>query len=167
VQFLTPENCADWCANLGIALEADSCSPKQPVWPTRKFEIPRDAGRRVALARLLWQSISATSPQSLIWVTGSGVWPSGEHRPLAESARTSWGATAPLAALPGHIVSQDESQDGLSLLVLALLFLWDSWLITSGGNKAAFVSHDEYGVAWFSQESDCASFNVRLDSLNS
>src|SRR5262245_22083485 len=104
MQFLSPDACAAWCATAGVDCLAGDAYPRQPSGPSEKFEIPSDAGRRVALARLLWESVAASIPQVLVWVTEFGVWPSGEHRPLAESARTTWGAPGPLSQYPGHLV---------------------------------------------------------------
>jgi hypothetical protein len=166
MQFLTRDACADWCATAGVALAADHTQPDEPPGPSEKFEIPSDAGRRVALARLLWELVAIPAPQVLLWVTEFGVWPSGEHRPLAESARTAWGAPGPLSAYPGHLVLLGEHEDGLSMLVLALLFLWDCWLLPSGGANAVFVSHDEFGLAYFRQDSEREALVRRLALFN-
>ena len=163
MQFLARGASAEWCAANGFGLDPDRASPKQPPGPTEKFEIPSDAGRRVALARLLWESVAASSPRTLLWVTESGVWPSGEHRPLAESARSAWGSPDPLADYPGQLIGLNEHDDGLSGLVLALLFLWDCWILPAGGSRAAFVSHNEFGSASFREESEHAAFSRRLE----
>ena len=92
MQFLTREASEEWCAANGF--HVDSGNPNQPSGPSEKFEIPSDAGRRVALARLVWESVAGSAPQALLWVTDFGVWPSGEHRPLAESARSAWALPA-------------------------------------------------------------------------
>jgi len=161
MRFLTREASAEWCAANGY--EADPDGPTRLRDPADKFEIPSDAGHRVALARLLWDSVASSTPQVLLWVTEFGVWPSGEHRPLAESARAAWGAPGPLAAYPGQLVALSEHDDGLSGLVLATLFLWDCWLLSAGGARSAFVSHDEFGVASFRDESERAAFSRRLE----
>jgi hypothetical protein len=161
MQFLTREASLEWCVTNGI--DVDRGNPKQPSDPAERFEIPSDAGRRVALARLLWESVAGSAPQALLWVTEFGVWPSGEHRPLADSARAAWGAPGPLAAFPGQLVALGEHDDGLSGLVLATLFLWDCWLLPAGGSRAAFVSHDEFGMASFREESERTAFSRRLE----
>jgi hypothetical protein len=163
MQFLTREGSAEWCTANGFGLAPGREKPTQPHGPTVKFDIPSDAGRRVALARLLWESVARSAPQALLWVTEFGVWPSGEHRPLAESARAAWGAPGPLAAYPGQLVALSEHDDGLSGLVLAVLFLWDCWLLPAGGCRAAFLSHDEFGIAAFLEEPEYAAFCCRLE----
>src|SRR5262245_48306997 len=166
MQFLSREASAEWCAANGFGVEPGGDCPQQPHGPSAKFEIPSDAGRRVALARLLWESVAASAPRALLWVTQFGVWPSSEHRPLAESARSAWGAPGPLATFPGQLVALGEQDDGLSVLVLALLFLWDCWLLPAGGSQAAFLSHDECGVAFFRDESEHSAFSRRLELFN-
>jgi len=37
------------------------------------------------------------------------------------------------------------AEDGESLLILNLLFLWDCWVISSRGEYVVFFSHDECG----------------------
>jgi hypothetical protein len=165
MQFLSRDACAAWCATARIDCLSGDAYPREPSGPSEKFEIPADAGRRVALARLLWESVAASAPQVLLWVTEFGVWPSGEHSPLAESARTAWGAPGPLSNYPGHLVYLGEHEDGLSVLVLAVLFLWDCWVLPSGGTKAVFISHDEFGVAYFREESEREALSRRLELL--
>lgn len=148
VQFLSTEESAAWCEDAGFLLGQDRASPADPFRYAHAFETPTDSGRRVALARTFWEAMASSAPEVLVWVTGFGVWPSNEHRPLAEAARSSWGATAPLHQGPGHLVRIGESDDGLSVLVLAFLFLWDCWLLPAGEPQALFLSHDEYGVSY-------------------
>ena len=37
-----------------------------------------------------------------------------------------------------------EDDDALSALVLAILFLWDCWMLAGDGATAVFLSHDEW-----------------------
>lgn len=166
MQFLTPESCNEWCMANGFSIESGSGLPQQPSGLIEQFKIQSDAGARVALARMLWEAVAAPAPYSLIWVTESGIWPSGEHRPLAESARASWGAPGPLSAYPGQLVALGEHDDGLSGLVLAVLFLWDCWVLPAGASQAAFISHDEFGIAVFRDEAAHAAFSRRLEWFN-
>jgi hypothetical protein len=160
MRFLSPAECDAWCRKHGVQVSEGEPAPSLPE--PIQFQIPPDAGRRVALARLLWESTAQGSPEVLLWVTQYGVWPSGEHRPLADSARASWGATAPLAQQPGHLVHLGESDDGLSALVLAVLFLWDLWLLPAGGKRAVHVSHDEFGIVWFAHASEQDALDRKL-----
>jgi hypothetical protein len=44
------------------------------------------------------------------------------------------------------LVTAGEDDAGLSILCLAILFLWDCWVLPSDGSPAVHLSHDEFGV---------------------
>ena len=154
MQFLTADEAFEWCRTNEFPLEAIDDYPAPPMGSSFRFAIPTDAGKRVALATALWESVALSTSEVLVWVTFAGAWPSGECRPLAEAARSAWGATETLNEQPGHLVRIGESEEGLSLLVLATLFLWDCWILPIASNHALFVSHDEYAVAYGRSQSD-------------
>lgn len=147
MEFLSHAEARAWTERAGFGVNASFTRPiaSELVAPLR-FGIPEDSGARVALARALWDAAGAGVADTLVWVTEWGVWPSGEHPPLAEAARRGLGAAQPLQATPGHLARAGESDAGLSVLCLAVLFLWDCWVLPTGGS-AVFVSHDEYGAA--------------------
>src|SRR5512138_854433 len=39
-----------------------------------------------------------------------------------------------------------EDDEALSVLITAVLFLWDCWLLSTNGRIAVFFSHDEWGT---------------------
>ena len=147
MQFLKAGESRAWAARRGFSIDASFGHPiasdlAAPVW----FNIPSDAGARVALARMLWETVGQTAPEVLVWVTEWGVWPSGECPPLVTAARRGLGAQQDLAESPGHLVRLGETHAGLAIFTLAILSLWDCWVLST--NQAAlFVSHDEYGAA--------------------
>ena len=167
MDFLTDQECAVWAAEHGIPLAV------RPQWSALesagyhsvRFEIPSDAGRRIALARLLWEAATPYPGEALLWITEWGVWASGEHMPLARQLRERFGEDRLLKEAPGHVFAAGEDDVALSFLVIALLFLWDAWLITARGEVAIFMSHDEYGIvlarsadAWLPIEQRLAAF---------
>jgi hypothetical protein len=148
MNFLAADDCRTWAAQHGFSfndrpryadLEEDGFRP-------HKFEIPSDAGRRVALARLLWESVAQGKAEAVLWVTDWSVWPSGEHMPLVTALRRAFGEGRTLDEAPGHQFRLGEDAEGLSFFCVALLFLWDAYLLAGGGEMAVFISHDEYGV---------------------
>jgi hypothetical protein len=147
VQYLTAEESRTWAGQHGYRINESFRHPlaSEVVQPIR-FHIPEDAGRRVVLARTLWGTVGHGAPEALIWITESGVWPSGEHAPLADAARKGLGAARPLNETPGHLVRLGEDDAGLSILCLAILFLWDCWVLPADGRPSVFLSHDEFGV---------------------
>ncbi len=66
--------------------------------------------------------------------------------PLAAVLRHAFGEEHSLAESPGHLFRLGEDDHGITFLSVALLFLWDAYLLAAGGEVAVFVSHDEYGV---------------------
>lgn len=148
MQFFTPSQCQAWAKANRYSFE------EQPHYTNLEsngfrvfdFKIPEDAGARVALARLLWESVAQDQPSALLWITAWGIWPSGEHMPLARAVRERFGETRPLIEAPGTRFELGEDAEGMSLWSLSILFLWDAFLLASGGEAAVFISHDEYGV---------------------
>jgi hypothetical protein len=148
VEFLTNGQARAWAAEHGFEVNESFGRPvASELTAPLRFTIPADAGARVALARALWEAAFAGAPETLLWVTDAGVWPSGEHPPLAEAARRGLGATRALGETPGHLVRRGEDDAAVSVLCLAVLFLWDCWVLPAAGGPALFLSHDELGVA--------------------
>ena len=94
-----------------------------------------------------------SSPEILLWVTEWGVWPSGECQPLAKAVRAGFGSTQLLADQRGHLVRESESDEGLAVLALSALLMWDCWVVRVSGCPVFAFSHDEY-VAVFSRRED-------------
>jgi hypothetical protein len=123
-----------------------------------EFRIPADAGQRIALCRTLWNHADEQDKiERLLFVEEWGVWPSGEHLPLFGSLRARFGEQRPLTEAPGQIFGAEEADDGLSFLIVCVLFLWDCWIFGSGGN-VVMMSHDEYGLAFARKNRDSAGF---------
>jgi hypothetical protein len=150
MKFFTPDECAAWVRRSGVEFAG---GPRREDLLRRGFEavefaVPADAGRRVALSRVLWDMVSAAQVDGvLLWVTAAGIWPSGEHAPLAEALRRAYGERRDLREAPGHHFAANERDTALSFLVVAVLFLWDALLLAADGSVGVFVSHDEHGVA--------------------
>jgi len=147
--FATRSESAAWCSRHGHRMPSHSpvFPPEETHW-RREFKIPSDAGRRVALCRALWDhEDDEDKEQRLLLVTTWGVWPSGEHPPLFERLRASFGEHRHLSEAPGHIIDAKEAQDGFSFFIVCVLFLWDCWIFGSCGN-VVMMSHDEYGLAF-------------------
>jgi hypothetical protein len=145
MQFLTSGQCQRWVSQRDWPSLLDIRELEQAGWQSIRFRIPADAGQRVALARALWQHLPSRFPR-LVWVTEWGVWNSAEHMPLYSALRYGLGDSGGLANAPGHAVDSHEADHGLSVVILAILFLWDAWVLTDAG-AALFLSHDEWGLA--------------------
>jgi hypothetical protein len=81
----------------------------------------------------------------LLWITDWSVWPSGEHLPLMTRLRHALREERSVYDAPGCLVRAGENDDGLSVVILALLFLWDVWILDGERRGAVLFSHDEFG----------------------
>jgi hypothetical protein len=148
LQFLTEEQSRTWASDRKYPLGERPYSVRADRSPfsCQNFTIPSDAGARVALVREVWAGVGSGQPEALLWVTDWSVWPSSEHMPLAEAVRRGLGEKRPVHVAPGCLVRSGEDDEALAVLVTAVLFLWDCWVLSPDGGLAAFFSHDEYGV---------------------
>ena len=152
IKFLTKVDAESWCLEQGIQVLGSRPKPQEDRRiPALGFSIPEDAGARTSLARILYPS--AEDGETLIWTTDWSIWPSGEHLPLMRRLREALGEKRTVFDAPAQLVGSESIDDGLSLLVLNVLFLWDCWLISSRGEYVAFFSHDEWGELSIVQES--------------
>ena len=148
MQFLTEQECRSWADTRRLPLGESPWSvlADAPPFSVRYFSIPQDAGARVCVVRDLWQRIGSGKAETLLWVTTWGVWPSSEHMPLALGLRRGLGESRHVKDAPGCLARLGQDDDALSVLVVAVLFLWDCWMLAGDGKTAAFLSHDEWGV---------------------
>lgn len=149
MRFLRDDECGDWCKRHGYQPPPTRGGHRPPEsYARHEFTIPADAGHRVALCRLLWQfHDAAPATDRLLWITEWGVWPTGEHMPLFTRWRAGFGENRMLIDAGGHLIEQGDDDDGLSVLIMAGLFLWDCWMYTEQGVIVA-LSHDEYGFVY-------------------
>jgi hypothetical protein len=112
------------------------------------FSIPEDAAGRVLLSRMLYPETWGIRGQVLIWTTDWSVWPSGEHVPLFARLREALGDTRSLEEANAQLIDRDSADDGQSLAIVNVLFLWDCWLIADAFDYAVFFCHDEWGQVY-------------------
>lgn len=150
MRICTYKECAEWCAAHDYPTRHFVVGPApdltEPNFRFATFSIPEDAGRRVALVKNL-VSLLDEDAELLVQIGDWSVWPSGQHLPLFDRFRQAFGERRPLIECPGHLVPPVERDDAISILVLSVLYLWNCYLLSAGGDHALFVSHDQYG--WF------------------
>ena len=65
--------------------------------------------------------------------------------PLGEpTARVIWRNTQ---AYPAHLFESGEIEDATSFIVIAVLFLFDCYVICPNRRRIAMFSHDEWGLS--------------------
>ena len=65
------------------------------------------------------------------------------HAPLFLRFREAFGERRPFIQAPGHLIRGDELDDGISILLMTLLFTWDCTVLAGNEPVAFFCSHDE------------------------
>jgi|SRR5262245_19751681 len=133
-----------WCQAHHVALGHDGLPEKFDA--DFKFEIPVDAGRRVALVNRAMQAF-ADEPVLLVWFTEWGVWTSGQRMHVFDRFRLSYGETRRLMDSPGHLFERTEMEDTISFVTIGVLFLWDCHIVVPQRRKLLHFSHDEFGLA--------------------
>ena len=148
MRFLDEKQCADWCHRYGYLTPSNLReAPSPELYAQHKFNIPADSNNRIGLCRLLWGVTDGQVADRLLWINQWSVWPSGEHMSLFTRWRAGFGETRTLIQARGHQLEENDDEDGLSVLILACLFLWDCWMYSEGGIIIE-LSHDEYGVLY-------------------
>jgi hypothetical protein len=165
MRCLTYAECAEWCSRRSFPtrhIEGYVVDPapeiQSPPFHFVKFALPADSGRKVAFGRFLY-SLVDPAPELLFWLGDWAVWPSSQHMPLFSRFRQGLGEDRPLIDAPGHLLTPDETDDAVSILVVSLQFVWDCHILTSSGRDAVFVSHDEFG--WFASRDQSVAESVR------
>jgi hypothetical protein len=131
---------------------------QSPPFHFVEFKPPTDSGRKVAFSRFLYSQIDP-APELLFWLGDWAVWPSSQHMPLFTRFRQALGESRPLIDAPGHLLTPEEADDAVSILLVSLQFVWNCHILTSSGRDAVFVSHDEFG--WFASRAASVAESVR------
>jgi hypothetical protein len=63
---------------------------------------------------------------------------------LVERMRMGYGELRPLRVANGHWFSADELADLTAFIVPCFVYGWDAYLVPSGADCFAFISHDEF-----------------------
>lgn len=107
------------------------------------YSIPPDSGRKTALSRLFAYLLLKT-PNVCIYVSGWGVWESSENLDLFYGYRRSFGENRTLMEAPMHVFEHGDEHAFVSILSMALYFVWDAWIFDTEGRALVQISHDEW-----------------------
>lgn len=144
MKILSVAETKDWLQNndikfgRGFRLERDHLESK--------FGIPSDAGQRVALVSKKMETFRSAS-RVFVVVEQWSVWPSAERMHIFERFRLSYGDSRKLMDAPAQLFTGAEFDDAVSLVTLAVLFLWDCHIVTRKGARQLFFCHDEFGLS--------------------
>ena len=161
MRFLTYNECAEWCSRRSYPtrqIDGYVVGPdpdiQSPPFHLVEFPPPVDSGRKVAFARFL-QSLIDPAPELLYWLGDWAVWPSSQHMPLFSRFRQALGEHRPLIEAPGHLLTPDEADDAISILIVSLQFVWNCHVLTASGRDVIFVSHDDISPVRQPREVSC------------
>jgi len=143
MRALSTSEAKKWCQGQGAQF-AGSHFPKPRT--SKSFDIPEDAGRRVAL--VAEQLDVFRSGTTLVWFDDWSVWPSGQRMHIFERMRASYGEVRPLIEQPAFLFAKAEYEDMVSFVTIGVLFLWDVHVIGAQARRLLYYSHDEFG--WIS-----------------
>ena len=107
------------------------------------YSIPPDSGKKTALSRL-FAYLLLRSPNVCIYVSGWGVWGSSENLDLFYGYRRSSGENRTLMEASVHLFERSEEDTFVSILCMALYFVWDAWVFDTQGKALLRISHDEW-----------------------
>jgi hypothetical protein len=127
MRALSRQEAAAWCQAHSVALSNRGLPERSDA--DLKFEIPRDAQKRVYLVKQAMEAF-AGEPSYLVWFDDWSVWPSGQRMHVFDRFRLSYGETRRLIDSPGHVFDQKEIEDATSFVTIAVLFLWDCYVVS-------------------------------------
>ena len=144
MEIVAKDETTRWCSQNGGALSEHGLPYHADA--SAKFKIPEDAGTRVWLVS---QGMKAfrDEPRFLVWFDDWAVWPSGQRMLVFDRFRLSYGESRRRIDSPGHVFGSGEIDDAISFVTLAVLFLWDGYVVTPKRSKLLFFSHDEFGLS--------------------
>jgi hypothetical protein len=169
MEAITPDECLKW-------LQAHGVPTVQAVYhnellqnltsagfETIKFQLPKESGRKVALARLTFKQFKSDS-HVLVWLQNWEVFASTGHKPLLIRLRQAMGCSTELEATPGHIFPLEELADAISILIVSLEFCWDCLVVGTNTNLVFFISHDDFYLIMSSEKQTLSGVQSILES---
>lgn len=144
MKFLTEDAARSWCnaQNIQIILCRDD-QRTDDYSDLYRIQSPRDTGKMVWLSKLLIRTVDFRT-DCLLWIMDWSIWPSCEHLPLINTLRAAFGDASGLSKTPAHLLAQNESDFGISVLFLAQAFYWNVFFTGASGSTSFYISHDEY-----------------------
>ena len=140
MKAIAEAQCEDWLASkLDEAFSWPALERRHRHGMT--YVMPADAGRKTALARA-FSGLNDGTGETLLWVTGWGVFPSSQNMELFDGYRRSCDESRSIGEAPGHIFERWDRKELECVLDLVLYFFWDASVFMPGGVWIRF-SHDE------------------------
>ena len=144
MKAIARETAQAWCIAHGFPIGDFELPTMRSADNLEEFEIPEDAGKRVALVRGHMQSFK-DEEEICVWLCDWDVWKSGQRWHIFDRFRLSYGVNESISKKPGHILLKKDFETAISLVTFSVLMLADCHVLGSSGRSYIFYSHDEYG----------------------
>ena len=149
MRFLELVQIEEWCDKHGIRLSNRLPTPDPLLSHHARstYSEGKRSGRELSVAASCVKTLGAWE-ECLLWVTGWGIWASGEDWPKYYAARGARGERRSLQTAPGHLFEAGESTAMTEFITLVLENAWDAFILPAalGGDMRLriCVSHDEW-----------------------
>ncbi len=137
-----------WCEDHRVKLK-DDLRPILESWRAGSLRllIPEKASSAVAIcyALLAYDEEDRAYDGGVFWVAQRGIWSEQSESVgirLIRGLRSEDELDENQS--PGHLLKADELVDAHSFLVVAVIFGWDTYFVTSDGSRIIEVSHDGF-----------------------
>ena len=151
MRFLASNECREWCAEHGVALDAQDRPVFDPSLIHRaRLTYVEEPGHGVAVRpAIIAATLDALGSWSecLLWITLWGAWPSSENWPVFYGQRGNLGEGRSLDEAPGHLAGSKDRALVTTFLELVMNHAWEGHLLAAdaaGVYSRVFVSHDEW-----------------------
>lgn len=142
------EQSAAWVGGwlpVGAIFDAKVPAPADALF-RRSFHAPDGAAPVHAVFRAWVSWLTADRADLLVWVDEYGVWESSEDWNLYYRWRRSAGDSGLIKDSSGHHFGAHETDDAVSLLLMARLFGWGFRAVARDARRALRIDHDGHGL---------------------
>jgi hypothetical protein len=149
LRFLELNEIEEWCGEHGIEVADTGPCPDPHLSHLARvtYASGQRSGREAAVARVCVQALGEWD-ECLLWITLTGVWPSGEDWPAYYAMRGERGERRALDVAPGHAFRPGETEPLTQFLTAVMENGWDAYVLPVrwDGETAVRlrISHDEY-----------------------
>jgi hypothetical protein len=144
MEAISREEAVLWCQANNVVLDHRGL-PERAI-ADFEFKIPEDAQKRVVLTKRAMEAFLDEST-ILVWFDDWAVWQAGQRMQIFDRMRLSYGESRRIIDAPAQRFEQSEMDDAISFVIVAVIFLWDCYVLCPNRDKFLFFSHDEYGMA--------------------
>jgi hypothetical protein len=144
--FRTKEQARQWVTDLQLDAVALSTQCVDGLAPNSiRIALGEPLGSSYTIAKAIAKALGNV-PETCLWITEYGIWPSRENWHLYYGLRRTYGDLRRLGEAPAHLFLDYETADLVTFLYLTLLFGWGGHVISSPSWTTVQISHDGWIV---------------------